>query len=409
MLNLSFFIAQRYLISKRKKNFINIISIISVVAVAIITAAIIIVLSIFNGLGDLIHSLNNSFDPEIKIEASKGKSFRVSQPLLEKIKSVSGVEVVTEVIEDYAVARYNNANQVVTIKGVSDNFIDQNRIPKESIVEGKLQLKDKGTPRALIGYGVRNTLSISLAQNFHLLQLYYVKNAKSGVMDPSKLYTQKGIVPGGVFAIIQNFDENYVIVPLDFAIDLLSYENKRTSLEVKTTAGASIEQVEQRLQQVMGEDFNVLNSEEQHQDVYRVLKLEKLFASIAAILLLIIRSINIYFNLMMLALDKKKDITILASMGADSNLLKKIFVTEGLLIAAIGTCLGLVLGAGIVLLQQNFSLISMGMNSSVVDGYPVKLAFLDFVYVFVAMSAVTVVISSRPASLASRFVSLQNL
>ena len=405
-MNLPLFIAKRYLVSKRKKNFINVISIISVVAVAIITAAIIIVLSIFNGLGDLIHSLNNSFDPEIKIVATKGKSFTVSQSLLKKIEAVPGVQVVTEVIEDIAYAKYNNASRLISLKGVGDNFVDQKRIPKESMVEGELQLKRNGVPRALIGYGVRNSLSISLEEDFHLLQLYYPKNVKAGVLDPSKMYSQKGILPGGVFAIIQNFDENYVIVPLDFAKDLLNYENKRTSLEVKTNTAVGIEQ---QIQNILGDKFNVLNAEEQHQDVYRVLKLEKLFASIAAVLLLVIGSINIYFNLMMLALDKKRDISIMASMGADSSLLKKVFITEGLLIAAIGTMLGLVLGAGIVLLQQNFSLISMGMNSSVVDGYPVKLALMDFVYVFLAMSVVTIIISSRPAALAARFVSVQNL
>ena len=214
-----------------------------------------------------------------------------------------------------------------------------------------------------------NTLSISLEEDFHLLQLYYPKNVRSGVLDPSEMYSQKGIMPGGVFAIIQNFDENYVIVPLEFAQDLLNYENKRTSLEVKTVRADDIEQVEERIQTILGDSFNVLSSEEQHQDVYRVIKLEKLFASIAAVLLLVIGSINIYFNLMMLALDKKRDISILASMGAGSSLLKKVFITEGLLIAAIGTVLGLILGAGVVLLQQQFSLISMGMNSSVVDGY----------------------------------------
>ncbi len=405
-MNLPLFIAKRYLVSKRKKNFINVISIISVVAVAIITAAIIIVLSIFNGLGDLIHSLNNSFDPEIKIVATKGKSFTVSQSLLKKIEAVPGVQVVTEVIEDIAYAKYNNASRLITLKGVGDNFVDQKRIPKESLVDGELLLKKNGVPRALIGYGVRNSLSISLEEDFHLLQLYYPKNVKAGVLDPSKMYSQKGILPGGVFAIIQNFDENYVIVPLDFAKDLLNYENKRTSLEVKTNTAVGIEE---QIQNILGDKFNVLNTEEQHQDVYRVLKLEKLFASIAAVLLLVIGSINIYFNLMMLALDKKRDISIMASMGADSSLLKKVFITEGLLIAAIGTILGLVLGAGIVLLQQNFSLISMGMNSSVVDGYPVKLALMDFVYVFLAMSVVTIIISSRPAALAARFVSVQNL
>ena len=408
-MNLSLFIAQRYLLSKRKKNFINVISIISVIAVAIITTAIIIVLSIFNGLGDLIQSLNNSFDPEIKIVATKGKSFEVDKDFLRQVASVPGVEVVTEVIEDFAYARYNNANQLVTVKGVSDNFIDQHRIPAQSMVEGELVLKRKGVPRALIGYGVKSTLSISMEEGFHLLQLYYIKNVKSGVLDPSKLYTQKGILPGGVFSIIQNFDENYVVVPLDFAQELMSYENKRTSLEVKTQPGADMRKVEKELQTILGDSFDVQNSEEQHQDVYRVLKLEKLFAFIAAVLLLLIGSINIYFNLMMLALDKKRDITILASMGADAGLLKKVFITEGLLIAAIGTFTGLVLGAGIVLIQQKFGLISMGMNSSVVDGYPVKLAFFDFVYVFLAMSAVTILISSRPASLAAKVVSVQHL
>jgi lipoprotein-releasing system permease protein len=408
-LNLSLFIAKRYLLSKRKKNFINVISIISVVAVGIITAAIIIVLSIFNGLGDLIQSLNNSFDPEIKIVAAKGKSFEVEDGFLKKIGSVPGVEVVTEVIEDFAYARYNNANQLVTVKGVSDNFVDQHRIPAQSMVEGELLLKRKGVPRALIGYGVKSTLSISMEEGFHLLQLYYIKNVRSGVLDPSKLYTQKGILPGGVFSIIQSFDENYVVVPLEFAQELMSYESKRTSLEIKTLAGADMDRVEKQLQDLLGDSFIVLNSEEQHQDVYRVLKLEKLFAFIAAVLLLIIGSINIYFNLMMLALDKKRDITILAAMGADSRLLKKVFITEGLLIAAIGTFTGLLLGAGIVLIQQKFGLISMGMNSSVVDGYPVKLAFFDFVYVFLAMSAVTIFISSRPASLAAKVVSVQHL
>ncbi len=203
--------------------------------------------------------------------------------------------------------------------------------------------------------------------------------------------------------------KNYVIVPLEFAKDLLNYENKRTSLEVKTQDATKVKQVEEAIQKVLGSNFKVLNPEEQHEDVYRVLKLEKLFASIAAIVLLVIGSINIYFSLMMLALDKKRDITILASMGADSRLLKKIFIMEGLLIAAIGTGFGLIMGAVIVQLQQNFSLVSLGMQSAVVDGYPVKMAFLDFVYVFFIMSIVTIAISSRPAALASRFTAVENL
>lgn len=408
ILNLSLFIARRYLFSTRKKNFINIISIISVVAVAIISAAIIIVLSIFNGLGDLLHSINNSFDPEIKIEASQGKSFVVDAALRDKIRSVEEVTIITEVIEDYAYARYNGADLGVTVKGVSDNFMDQNRIPPESIVEGELTLKKGGRDRALIGYGVKNTLSIALDHDFFPLQLFYVRGGKGGSVDPSRLYAQKNIYPGGVFSIIQSFDESYVIVPLAFAQELFNYTDRRTSLEVKTT-GRKVNETEEKLQAVLGKDFKVLNTEEQHQDLYRVLKLEKLFASVAAILLLVIGSINIYFSLMMLALDKKRDITIMSSMGADSGLLKKVFITEGILIAGIGTCAGLGFGALIVTLQQQFGLVSMGMASAVVDGYPVKMAFSDFVYVFFIMTVVTILISSRPATLAARFASVRHL
>jgi lipoprotein-releasing system permease protein len=407
--NLSLFIARRYLFSRRKKNFINVISIISVVAVALISAAIIIVLSIFNGLGDLLHSVNNSFDPEIKIEATKGKSFVASADLLKQVKSVKGVEVITEVIQDIAYARYNGADQVVTVKGVSDNFIDQNRIPKSSIVEGELALKRGNVPRALVGYGVKSTLSIAMDQDFYPLQLFYVRASRSGSIDPSKLYAQKNIYPGGVFMIVQNFDENYVIVPLDFAQELFSYKDRRTSLEIKLDPSANVLNVEEALQQLLGESFKVLNSEEQHQDVYRVIKLEKLFASIAAILLLLIGSINIYFSLMMLALDKKRDITLLSALGSDGALLRRIFLTEGMLIAAIGTIGGLAAGAVIVALQQQFGLVSMGMESAIVDGYPVKMKFSDFAYVFVVMTVVTILVSSRPAAIASRFASVQHL
>jgi lipoprotein-releasing system permease protein len=407
--NLSLFIARRYLFSKRKKNFINVISIISVVAVALISAAIIIVLSIFNGLGDLLHAVNNSFDPEIKIVATKGKSFAVNDDLLKRIKSVAGVQVITEVVEDIAYARYNNADQVVTVKGVSDNFIGQNRIPKSSIVEGELALKRGNVPRALIGYGVKSTLSIAMDQDFYPLQLFYVKAVKSGSTDISKLYTQKNIFPGGVFMIVQNFDENYVIVPLSFAQDLFNYKDRRTSLEIKLDPAADVTTAESELQRLLGAGFDIQNSEEQHQDVYRVIKLEKLFASIAAILLLIIGSINIYFSLMMLALDKKRDITLLSALGADGTLLKKIFLTEGMLIASIGTFTGLAAGALIVTLQQQFGLVSMGMESAIVDGYPVQMKFSDFAYVFVIMCVVTILVSSRPASIASRFASVQNL
>lgn len=407
-MKLEFFIARRYLLSKRKKNFINIISILSLVGVAFSAAAIIIVLSVFNGLGDLLRSLNNSFDPEIKIEAVQGKSFPVSDSLLKKIEAVEGVALVTEVIEDYAYVRYRDANQVITLKGVSDNFIDQHRID-DKIVAGELKLNKGDVQYAIIGRGVQYTLSIAVGDDMFPLQVYYINNIKSGTLDPSRLYSRQNILVGAAFSIVQNFDENYVLVPLSFAQELLRYDNRRTSLEVKTKPGSDIFKVQDRLKLALGDHYAVLNHEEQHKDLYRLLKMEKLFTFLALSLLLGISSINIFFSLMMLALDKKKDISILSAMGANESLIRKIFVVEGGLIAFGGALFGLLLGGIFCWVQLNYGIISMGMETSVTEGYPIKVKAIDFVSTLAVVSVLTFLISWRPAILASRSVSVRNL
>lgn len=408
-MNLPFFIARRYLLSKRKANFINIISILSIGGIGFSTAALIIVLSVFNGLEDLLRSLNNSFDPEIKIEASRGKSFEATAQVINKVKAVAGVAVVTEVIESYAYLRYRDENQVVIIKGVSDNFLDQNRIPKENIVEGELKLKDGPVNYAIIGRGIQYALSIATSDPLYPLQVYYIKNVNSVGLDPSKLYSKENIVPGGVFSIVQNFDENYVLVPLRFARELFNYGNRRTALEIKTRKGSDIFEVEARIQNALGKDFNVLNHEEQHEDLYKLLKMEKLFTFLALSLLLIIGSINIFFSLMMLALDKKKDISILKAMGAADAQVRNIFLAEGILIAFTGAFLGLALGFGFYWLQQNYGIISMGMETSITQGYPIKIKAMDFLITLLVVFAITFLISFHPAKMASRIAATPHL
>ena len=363
----------------------------------------------FNGLEDLLRSLNNSFDPEIKIQASQGKSFESSSALINKIRSVDGVEVVTEVIEDYAYLRYRDANQVVIIKGVSDNFVEQNRIPEENIVEGELKLKEGAINYAIIGRGIQYSLSIATNDPLYPLQVYYIKNVNSVGLDPSRLYSRQNIVPGAVFSIVQNFDENYVIVPLRFTMELFNYGDKRTSLEVKTVAGADIFKVEKTIQDALGQNFNVLNHEEQHQDLYKLLKMEKLFTFLALTLLLIIGSINIFFSLMMLALDKKKDIAILKAMGAHDTQVRNIFLAEGLLIAFSGAFFGLALGMIFYWLQQKYGLISMGMETSITQGYPIKIKGVDFLLTMLVITAITFLISIKPARMASGIAATPNL
>lgn len=408
-MNLPFFIARRYLVSKRKANFINIISILSIGGIAFSTAALIIVLSVFNGLEELLRSLNNSFDPEINIEARQGKSFLSSRELVDKIQAIDGVAVVTEVIEDYAYLRYRDANQVVIIKGVSDSFLEQERIPQENVVEGELKLKDGSINYAIIGRGIQYSLSIATNDPLYPLQVYYIKNVSSGGMDPSRLYARQNIIPGGVFSIVQNFDENYVIVPLRFAQELFNYGDKRTSFEIKTEPKADVFEVERAIQELLGDNFNVRNHEEQHQDLYKLLKMEKLFTFLALTLLLIIGSINIFFSLMMLALDKKKDISILKALGAGDNQVRNIFLAEGLLIAFAGAFLGLALGMVFYVLQEKYGIISMGMETSITQGYPVKVKWSDFFVTMLAVTIITFLISLKPAKMASGIAATPHL
>jgi lipoprotein-releasing system permease protein len=376
--------------------------------VAIATAALIIVLSVFNGLEELLRSLNTSFDPELKIEAIKGKSFVVDSLLIVKLKAVNGVETVTEVIEDYALVRYRDADMVVTIKGVSDNFIDQHRLDS-TIVEGKLRLRENGINYAIIGRGLRYALSITVENPIYPLQVFYIKNNKGPTLDASKLYSRRDIEPGAVFSIEKNYDDNYIFLPLDFAKDLLDYGDKRTSLEIKTNARSTVLTVQSEIKEVLGKNFSVLTNEEQHKDIYKLLKMEKLFTFLSLTLLIIVASINIFFSLMMLAIDKKKDIAILSAVGASPQLIKKIFLSEGALIAFLGAGIGLAFGGSICWLQDHFGLVGMGMENALVSNYPVKINPLDFLTTSSVIVAITFLISFYPAALASKSFTTQEL
>ncbi len=407
-MNLSLFIAKRYFFSKRKQNFINIISILSMVGVAFSTAALIIVLSVFNGLEGLLRSLYTSFDPELKIEAVQGKSFEISDQLLSTVSSVPGVAVVTEVIEDYAYIRYRDADVVATIKGVGDNFIDQHRLD-ERIVQGELKLKKDGISYAILGRGIQYALSVAVEDEMHAVQIFYIKDLRRSSLDVSQMYSRKTIRPGGVFSIEKNYDENYIFLPLDFVQELLDYGNKRTALEIKTSEGSGIAQIQKNLKSTLGSDFTVLTNEEQQKDLYRLLKIEKLFTFLALSLLIIVASINIFFSLMMLVIDKKKDISVLSAVGASQNLIRKIFFSEGAIISFIGAGSGLLLGGIICWLQDQFGLVGMGMENAVIPNYPVVMVWSDFVLTSMLIIGITFLVSFYPASLATKSYSTQHL
>lgn len=310
-------------------------------------------------------------------------------------------------IEDYAYVRYNNAAMVVTVKGVSENFLDQHRLDNH-IVEGELKLMEDSIPFAILGRGVRFTLSAQVANDMLALRMFYIKNVKSGSLNPSAIYSQKSIRPGSVFSIEKSYDENYIFVPLEFAKDLLDYGDKRTSVEVQTD-GKDLHGVQLALQEKLGNTFSVLTNEEQHKDLYRLLKIEKLFTFLSLSLLLLVGSINIFFSLMMLAIDKKKDISILVSLGAPTSVIKNIFLKEGALISFIGAATGLLLGWFLCYLQDRIGLVGMGMENAIVQNYPIQMRVPDFLLTGAVITLIALIVSYRPAALASRSYSIEHL
>ncbi|GMQ29991.1 FtsX-like permease family protein [Algoriphagus confluentis] len=379
------------------------------IGVAVGTIALVVVMSVFNGLEDLIRSLFASFDAELKIEPARGKSFLAKEDWLKSIQNLEGVAVLTEVIEDNALVEYNQNQLVARLKGVSPNFLEQGRFSK-GYFWGDTTLGTDLRPAAIMGRGVGFFLSVNLDAPNSILKVFYPKAPRSAAsIDPSQLYNSAVLEPKAFFSIEQRFDDEYVIAPLNFVRDLLNYGQKRTSLEIKVAEGYSVASVQKALKLHLGPDFLVKNTDEQHATLIRTVKLEKLFVFLTLSFVLAIASFNIFFSLSMLAIEKKKDIAVLQAMGASEKLVKRIFLKQGALIALSGAFLGLILGIALVLAQQEFGLVSLGISSAVVDAYPVRIVGTDLVWIGLTVIGITLLASWRPAILASRVRPVQEL
>jgi lipoprotein-releasing system permease protein len=364
--------------------------------------SLVIVMSVFNGLEDLIRGIFASFDAEIKIEATLGKSFKTTHEWLSEIENIEGVEILTEVIEDNALLDYNGNQMIGRIKGVSDNFLDQDRFSK-GYFWGDTTLGTELRPAAILGRGVGFFLSVNLGDINVPLKVFYPKAPRSAAtLDPNQLYAMASLEPMAYFSIERQFDDQYVIAPLVFVRNLLNYGDKRTSLEVKVAEGYSIEAVQERLKAHLGSKFSIKNTDEQHSALFRTVKLEKLFVFLTLIFILAIASFNIFFSLSMLAIEKKKDMAVLKAMGASEQLIKRIFLKQGMMIAFSGALIGLILGYGVCLLQQTFGLVSLGISSAVVDAYPIKVVWTDFFWISISIIAITFAASWRPATIAAQ-------
>lgn len=371
------------------------------IGVAVGTMSLVVVLSVFNGLEGFIRSLYSSFDPDIKVVPVQGKSFVVDSLSLQEIKNINGIAFVSEIIEDNAYVKFRDSEMVVKLKGVDENFIKNDRLER-SIVEGSLVLENDNIPLAVIGRGVQYTLNISDINDFYPLQFYYPKRKRSSSLNPGQLTNRRNINIGGVFAIEKQYDMNYVVVPLKFASRLMDYGKRRTAIEINLNNESNIEVIKSQIQNIVGSSFKVLDSDQQHSSLIMAIKVEKLFVFITFSFIIAVAAINIFFSLTMLAIEKKKDIAVLYALGSGKRLVRSIFLHEGAIISFSGAIVGMILGILICLVQQQFGIISMGVDTSVIDAYPVEMKFNDFLFSSISIILITLIFSSRPAFIASR-------
>ena len=410
-MNVPLLIAKRYFLSKKKRNIITIISNISMVGVAVGTMALIVVLSVFNGLEDLVRSLYGKSDPNLAITAVQGKSFEMTPALLTKVQNTPGVALLTEVIEDNALLQYHDRQMVVKMRGLSENYFGQSPIDS-SIKAGDHRLRRGDLEYALVGEGVQHELSITLDNRLAPLKLLYprqVPGRKTLSINPDQAFNEENILAGGIFQIEQHLDDSYLFVPLSFAQRLLNYGNRRTALYVRVGSSFQLDDVKDELRESLGSGFVVQDSDEQHVSLLKAIKIEKLFVFITFAFILLIASLNIFFSLSMLVIDKRKDIAVLLAMGASEQTVRKSFLLVGAIVALVGALSGLVLGVTICWVQQTFHLVSMGMATSIVDSYPVKMQASDIFFICLAIIGITLAVSIRPALNAGRMDVKENL
>lgn len=388
-MNYPFFIARRYLFSKKKTHAINVISLISVIGVAVATTALVVVMSVFNGFQDLVASFFTNFDPQIKVVPVMGKTAPANDPVLTKIRRLPQVEVATETLQDMAMAVYNGHQAMVTIKGVDDNFADLTHITEILYGDGHFELHtanlDFGTPgirlSAQLGTGARwdNYLRVYAPRRQGQLDL---SNPQDGFVVDSLLSS------GVVFAVNQSkYDKNYILTSLSFARRLFDQPGKITALELRLKPGSDFDAVKSEMKEIAGDKYKVLDRYEQQQDTFKIMNIEKLMAYLFLTFILVVACFNIIGSLSMLIIDKKDDVVTLRNLGATDHDITRIFMLEGRLITVIGAILGIAIGLLLCLLQQQFGFVRMGNadGTFIINAYPVSVHYTDVFIIFVTV------------------------
>ena len=389
-MKLPLFIANRYLLAKKSHNLINIITWISILGISVGSFALIVVLSAFNGLENVISSMNNRLTPDLQIAAVKGKTIDLTAFPLGKLKEIQGVEYVIPTITEDALFRANDKQHIGQVKGVGLDYQKIARLNEIIYGDDGLQLSDEEEHDfAVPGAGVAWYLGINAYNPYAMLRVYVPKRGNASLMSLENSFNSDVLTVRSVFSTEQEQDEKLVLVPFDWLSELLEYEDKATNVELFLAQGADINKVTKSVAATVGEDFTVKNQQEQQETLYRIMRSEKWAVYVILTFILILATFNVVGSLSMLMIDKRKDTEILKSMGADNRLIQRIFLNEGLLISVAGGLIGLLLGIILVLLQQQFGFVKFGTGGNyVVDAYPVLLKFKDVLLIFVTILVV---------------------
>ena len=387
-MNFPFYIARRYLFSKKSHNAINVISAISVCGVALATLALVCTLSVFNGFQDLVTTFFTAFDSQLKITAVRGKVFDGQDKRVLQLKKMPDVEVYSESLEDNVMVQYQGRQAMAVVKGVEDNFDQLTPIDSILFGRGDLLLHDEVVDYAIPGIQLLSTLGSGI-RFLYPLEIYAPRRgAKVNMANPSTAFVTGNLFSSGlVFAVNQEkYDASYILTSIDFARRLFQYTTEVSAINLKLKAGADTDAVKKHIQDLLGDDFLVQDRYEQQADTYRIMEIEKLISYLFLTFILMIACFNVIGSLSMLIIDKRDDVVTLRNLGASDRQIVRIFLFEGRMISFFGAFAGVVLGLLLCWLQQEYGLIALGSSGSfVVDAYPVSVHASDVLLIFITV------------------------
>ncbi len=391
-MNFPFYIARRYLFSKKSTHVINLISAISAVGVAVATMALVVTLSVFNGFHDLVASLLTAFDPQIEVVPAQGKTAPADDPLLTKIRQLPQVDVATECVEDQALAIYAGRQAMVRVKGVDDNFDKLSHINQILKGDGEFTLHAANLQYGIVGIRLADNMGMGTNWEGYMKVYAPQREGQLDMMNPTEGFVEDSLIsPGVVFEVKQGrYDSNYILTSIAFARNLFGQQGRLSQLELRLKPGSDLDAVKAEMQQIAGDKYRVLDRMEQQEDTFRIMKIEKFIAYIFLTFILAVACFNIIGSLSMLIIDKRDDVVTLRNMGATDKQIVRIFLFEGRMISAIGAIVGILLGLLLCWLQQTYGLVALGQSSGsfIVDAYPVSVHPEDIILIFVTVLAV---------------------